>query len=264
MSSPYILQLDNISQIIWVFARVFAFIFFVPGFGERFITTQMKLLFSLVTAYVIYGALPASAAQNTEVFFALRIAFEVTVGVMLGMCLRIIFSALDVCGAVVGMKIGLSNAFTTSPISGASGPLPAAFLGMCAITILLCANYHHTFLRTLISSYDYFNFNDQMSFSLMQENILNMVFYVVVISFKLGLQLATPFVILGILYFLSLGILNRLMPQLPVFFVGQPLQLGMGLLIFMLTFHPVMQVFTQCIHDFMLQIWALPLNEWIQ
>ena len=41
-------------------------------------------------------------------------------------------------------------------------------------------------------------------------------------SFALGLQMSAPFVVIGLTYYIGLGLLGRLMPQLPVFFFGLP------------------------------------------
>ncbi len=55
-------------------------------------------------------------------------------------------------------------------------------------------------------------------------------------SFALGFQIATPFLFVGILFYTGLGLLARLNPQLPVFFVALPVQIWIGLFIMMITF----------------------------
>jgi flagellar biosynthetic protein FliR len=47
-------------------------------------------------------------------------------------------------------------------------------------------------------------------------------------SFTLAVEFSTPFVLLGLLFNLALGLLSRLMPQLQVFFVGLPVQILAG------------------------------------
>ena len=62
-------------------------------------------------------------------------------------------------------------------------------------------------------------------------------------SFALGLQLASPLVVTGFTYYLGLGLLNRLMPQMPVFFVGMPIQIVIQLSVLLLTVSGMMLVF---------------------
>ena len=65
----------------------------------------------------------------------------------------------------------------------------------------------------------------------------------IALAFKIGIQLAAPFLVFGLLFNLGLGVLSRLMPQMQVFFVGLPLSILIGLLILFLVLGAVMTVF---------------------
>jgi len=54
-------------------------------------------------------------------------------------------------------------------------------------------------------------------------------------AFKIGIQIAVPFLVVGTLVQIGFGILGRLMPQLQVFFLAMPLQIFLSLLILLLT-----------------------------
>jgi flagellar biosynthetic protein FliR len=62
-------------------------------------------------------------------------------------------------------------------------------------------------------------------------------------AFRIGVQLAAPFLVFGLLFNLGLGVLSRLMPQMQVFFVGMPLMILAGLLILMLVIGAMMGTF---------------------
>jgi flagellar biosynthetic protein FliR len=62
-------------------------------------------------------------------------------------------------------------------------------------------------------------------------------------AFRIGIQLSAPFMVFGLLFNLGLGVLSRLMPQMQVFFVGLPLSILLGLLIFLLVLSALMTVF---------------------
>ena len=51
-------------------------------------------------------------------------------------------------------------------------------------------------------------------------------------AFKIGVQLAAPFLVFGLVFNVGLGVLARLMPQMQVYFVGVPLSILAGFLIF--------------------------------
>lgn len=53
-------------------------------------------------------------------------------------------------------------------------------------------------------------------------------------AFKIGVQLSTPFIVFGLVFFLGLGILSRLIPQIQVFFIAMPANIYIGVLLFAL------------------------------
>ena len=64
-------------------------------------------------------------------------------------------------------------------------------------------------------------------------------------AFTLGLKIASPMLLTALVYYLSLGILGRLMPTLQVFFFGLPLQISMQIWVLMICFSSMMMVFLQ-------------------
>ena len=55
-------------------------------------------------------------------------------------------------------------------------------------------------------------------------------------AFALAFTLAAPFIIVSVLYNVTLGVINRAMPQMMVVFVGAPVITGAGLfLLFLLS-----------------------------
>jgi flagellar biosynthetic protein FliR len=59
-------------------------------------------------------------------------------------------------------------------------------------------------------------------------------------AFKVGLQLAAPFVVFGLIFNLGQGVLSRLMPQVQIFFVSMPANIYLGFVLLMLLLTPIM------------------------
>ena len=62
-------------------------------------------------------------------------------------------------------------------------------------------------------------------------------------AFKIGIQLSAPFLVFGLVFNIGLGVLARLMPQMQVYFVGVPLSIFIGFLIFALVISTMMGTF---------------------
>ena len=50
-------------------------------------------------------------------------------------------------------------------------------------------------------------------------------------SFVMAIQFATPFIVFAIVFYTGMGLLARLQPQMPVFFVALPMQIMISLVI---------------------------------
>jgi len=73
-------------------------------------------------------------------------------------------------------------------------------------------------------------------------------------AFMLGFQLAAPFILFGLVFFVGAGVLNRVMPQAQIFFMLMPANLFLGLALLMLTCGLMMTVFLGRFEIFLLQI----------
>ena len=68
-------------------------------------------------------------------------------------------------------------------------------------------------------------------------------------SFALALRLASPFVLLSLVWQLSLGLLSRLVPQIQVYFLALPGQVLGGLLLMALLGAAIVQAWLAAVGD---------------
>ena len=68
-------------------------------------------------------------------------------------------------------------------------------------------------------------------------------------TFRVGLQFAAPLVVFGLLFYTGLGLLSRLVPQLQIFFIAQPVQILVGAWMFMLTLPMLVSLFLRFLED---------------
>jgi flagellar biosynthesis protein FliR len=80
---------------------------------------------------------------------------------------------------------------------------------------------------SLTSSYDFMPlglaFDSQLALVSLTDTLLA--------SFRLVLQLSSPFIIYGLVFNLSVGLVNKLAPQIPVYFISLPFLIAGGLLL---------------------------------
>jgi flagellar biosynthetic protein FliR len=227
------LVVNNIFAFLLIFMRFGVALMIMPGIGDTFIAANTRLLFAAAISFVLTPVLsthlPAIPA-NTGVLIELLLS-EVLIGIFIGLIMRIMMSALDTAGTIVSVQAGLSNASLFNPSTDAQTPIMSAVYSSLGVTLLLIADVHHQMLAAVVDSYRLFpasgGFPDMGSLS---ETISKTA----TLAFKVGAQLAVPFLVVGTLVQIGFGILGRLMPQVQVFFLAMPVQIFLSLIMLLL------------------------------
>ncbi len=210
-----------------VVGRIGSALMFLPGFGETQIPIRARLAFALVLSAALYPITPIAAVlPDSPVSMLLLLASEVTIGLWIGLTARVMLSAMQFAGYQVGQVSGLANAFGPSLGSFEGATLVATLLLLSSVALILATNAHHLILRALIHSYSVFPPGVGLPADLAKQ-IVRAGGH----SLYIGTAVAAPFFLMGLVLNLGMGLANRMMPQLPVFFVAGSLLIGVGLLV---------------------------------
>jgi flagellar biosynthetic protein FliR len=235
-----------------VFARVGAMVMLLPGLGETNIPVRIKLGIALMLTLIILPLHRAAYHIDLQSTNALLIVMihEIVVGIVLGATARVTLSALQVGGAVIAQQMGLGFVTTVDPTNqGQQGVLIGNFLTLLGVTLLFATDTHYLVIAALNDSYNIFSPSDLTP----SGDIAALATRAFAAAFKIGAQLAAPFLVFGLVFNIGLGVLARLMPQVQVYFVGVPLSILAGFLIFALVLVAMMgtflNYFTGVMHD---------------
>jgi flagellar biosynthetic protein FliR len=224
-----------------VFARVGATLALLPGFSAAYVSMRIRLIFALALALVVRpvvgDALPA--LPDTVVGLALLLAAEISIGTFIAVIARIIVAALQMAGTFMAYFSSLANALVHDPVADQQSSTLAGFLGTLGLVLIFVTDLHHLMLRAIVASYVRF----PPGMMLPTDGFAAAVTDAVAGSMIIGLQLAAPLLVAALVYNIGLGLLGRLMPQLPVFFFGLPLQISFQIWMIALTISGIMMIF---------------------
>ncbi|MBN9887022.1 flagellar biosynthetic protein FliR [Salipiger abyssi] len=210
-----------------VFARLGGVLMFMPALGETYIPTRHRLAFAVLLSLTLYPALPVGPISlDTPAQLLGTFAIELTLGVWIGMTARILMTGLQFAGYQIGLISGLSNAFSPDLGSFQGSTLISTGLMLGGIAVIFATDLHHLIIRAMLMSYDMFPPGRILTGDLAQQMVK-----AVGQSFYLGLTVAAPFYVMGLLANLGMGLAARMMPALPVFFVAAPVLIMAGLLV---------------------------------
>jgi flagellar biosynthetic protein FliR len=143
----------------------------------------------------------------------------------MGFVLRMIFSAIELAGDLIGLSMGLSFATFVDPQNSDQTPLVGSFLGIIASLVFLALNGHLIVINGIVESFRVFPVGTMTQggvahwrdFALMGGEI-----------FRVGTHLALPIIAALMVVNLAIGVMTRAAPQLNLMSFGFPVTLLSG------------------------------------
>jgi len=219
--------LQWLSLYFWPLLRVLALISTAPILSERSIPKRVKLGLGFVITIVIAPSLPAT---NVPIFSgdALWLALQqILIGIALGFTMQFAFAAVRTAGELIGLQMGLSFATFFDPGSNLNMPVLARFMDLLAMLLFLTFNGHLWLISMLVDTFHTLPIGGDP----VNSNAFLALARAGGLIFLNGLMLALPIITLLLTLNLSLGLLNRMAPQLSIFSVGFPITLGVGIIL---------------------------------
>ncbi|MEO0667866.1 MAG: flagellar biosynthetic protein FliR [Pseudomonadota bacterium] len=229
-----------------VFLRVAATVSLLPAFGESSVPMRIKLVLSLAFTAIVAPAINVAVHELTVGTLALLVLTETVSGVLIGLGLRLFILALQTAGSIAAQSTSLSQILGGAAIE----PLPAMgyILTVGALALAALSGLHIKAAQLMILSYDllplglFAGGSDVAQWGIAQISR----------AFSLAFVLAAPFVLMSVIYNLTLGVINKAMPQLMVAFVGAPVITLGGLFILFLAAPIMLSVWLSALDRFMI------------
>ncbi len=210
---------------LWPFLRVLALFMAAPLFSDRAIPMRVKIGLGVAVAIVIAPTLPLQqqVSLDSAQTFPLVIQ-QVLIGLALGFMVRLVMAGIKMAGELIGLQMGLSFAGFFDPQSQQGGTAVGSWLGLIAMLMFLGINGHLLLIHTLADSFRIFPIGTG-AFTI---NDIKSLVAAGADMFRLGLQLALPFIAVLLIVNLALGVMVRVAPQLNLMSVGMPATITTG------------------------------------
>jgi len=215
-----------ISPIFWPFLRVLAVFTTAPVFSMRAIPVRAKVALAFFVALATQASLPNMPVIGFSDPQVLGVVVQqVGVGLAIGFAIRLVFSAVELAGEVVGFQMGLNFAAFFDPTINAQSSAVARFFGQMTSLLFLAMNGHLMVLMAITRSFHSFPLDQNFLETLKQMKLQRLGADL----FASALWIALPMI--GMLMFanLAMGIISRIAPQMNIFAVGFPITLVVGL-----------------------------------
>lgn len=242
-------------SVLGTFLRVGAIMTLLPAFGERSVPARVRFAVAGALTFICAPLVPVDPGFIDAGFgkAGATILAEVVTGAAFGILLRMFVFGLQTAGAIAAQSTSLSQIF-----GGATGLDPQPAMGqaltLAGLTLAVIAGLHLRVIEFVVTTYHLVPFGAVFS----AQDMLQIGVEQVAGCFALGFVLAAPFVLASVIYNITLGVINKAMPQLMVAFVGAPAITAGGLIFLMLSAPFVLQIWLTALQAFLHEPWGFP------
>lgn len=217
------------------FARLVSFFSIVPFFGGASVPGRVKVATAMSLVVILYPSLEATVPANHSLgfgplgFIAL-LAKEVLVGFTLGFIASLVFEAVQVAGRIVDFQRGSTMGELYAPQLQSNVSEIGQFKLQLAIVLFILIGAHRLFIGALLESYNSIPALGFPNFGAGWSPAAELIVKLTASVLSIGLQLAAPALIALLLTDLFFGIINRVAPQVNVFFLSMPVKMLVGII----------------------------------
>lgn len=212
------------------FCRIGGCFMLIPGIGSYRVPPQIRLFVAIAVTIALLPLMWSSIYPRVSVGAGTYVGLvfsELAIGVVFGLIARYYTLGLQFAGTAIAMVIGFNAMAATDMIEQEQSPPLASLIGFTGLLILFMLDFHHLVIATLTASYDFMpvgqGFDPQRALVTLSDTLST--------AFVTMLRLISPFLVYGLIFNLAVGMINKLAPQIPVYFISLPFILTGGIIL---------------------------------
>jgi flagellar biosynthesis protein FliR len=229
--------LQWVLPLLWPWLRVLGLFTAAPVLSMRTVPVRVRVGLAGLVALCAQASLPPMPVVPLDSPTALAmVAQQVVIGLTIGFAARVVFTAIEFAGELIGLQMGLNFASFFDPTSGSQVTATARFFNTVAAWLFVVINGHLLLTAVVVESFHRFPVSDH-PLDLLQQ-IQPQVWGTEL--FRYGLWIALPTITMLTFVNLVLGLISRVAQQLQIFSIGFAITISVGLFGLLLTL-PMLQ-----------------------
>ncbi len=210
-----------------VFLRVSTMLFVFPVFSAPQIPSLVRLGFGLIISFLLYRLVPTVHLSGDLYGLALGAASQIVLGLIVGFVAALVFAGVQFAGELIDLQIGFAVANVINPTTQQSVTIIGEFQLAIATLIFLTTNAHFLLLEGIAGSFHLV----PLPYITLDPSVAGNVVLFFTEAFLVVFKISAPIVIALFLTNVMMAFMARVAPQMNVFVIGLPIQIGVGLLV---------------------------------
>lgn len=233
---------------VWVlvYLRVQAFALVLPGLGERVVPVRVRAAAALAATPLLAGTVAPLPVPEAPIAILGQAAGELLIGLAAGMGLRVLALSLDVATSAIAATTSLSQL-----VGGANEAAPhpiGNLLHLAGLAVLMALGLPVMLMDLMADSLILWPSGGWPDADTLAGGGIALAAQ----SFWIAMLLAAPFTLGGFLFQALSGVVSRVMPALPVVFIGAPAAIMLALLALAVLAPMIVALWADAVLTFML------------
>lgn len=226
------------------FCRIGACFMVLPGFSSARIPVMVRLLAAATISFAILPVMWDTIypkVSGSDYAYIHLILGETMIGTMYGLIPRLYVIGLQFAGSAISMSIGFNSPGAPDVIEDTAENQLTNMISFGGLLLLFMLDFHHVVIKALIDSYGLMPLGgipDTQKMLITLTDTLGA-------TFMLMLRLASPFIIFGLMFNFSIGMINKLAPQIPIYFISTPYLLMGGIFLLYFSIAAIVRQFAE-------------------
>lgn len=224
------------------FCRIGGCIMIMPGFSSARVPMQVRLFIAVAVSMAILPVMwtdiyPQVTGKGHSYIYL--IAAETAVGAVMGLVARYYVLGLQFTGTAITMLMGFASPPSSDVIEDTPENQVTSLISFTGLMVLFMLDFHHVMIEAIVQSYRAMPIStpfDPQGVLITLTDSLSQIFMIM-------LRLASPFIIYGLLFNVAIGMVNKLAPQIPIYFISQPYLIMGGLFLLYLGIAAMLRLF---------------------
>ncbi len=214
--------------------RVLAITMVTPVLSTRRYPAQAKIGLALFLTWILFPVQPRPDQPWEVLSYCLAVSQELVTGLLAGFASLATFAGLQMAGTYIGLQSGIRMANMLNPrlsdIVQVQGSALEQIYAMVVVLLFFLVGGLHLVILGIQQT---FQIVPAGQFAL-SPLALDRLLVLGSMMFNSALFIAMPVLATQLLVSVALAIISRVVPQVPVIFVGGPLKIGLGIITLML------------------------------
>lgn len=213
--------------VLFIFLRIIGMMVAAPVLGHQSIPMVARIFIAFVLAYITFMTIDKSkiSFDVTLATIFVNSAKEIITGLIMGFALNFVFYGISYAGHMIGYEMGLMHAEVLNPMNEVNNNVVGEAIFYVSMMLFILINGHHHLISAVVSSFKII----PIAKYTITESLVDLIVKYAFVVFTIAFKIAAPIMVSFFLIHIAEGIIARVIPHIQIFYISQPLKIGLGL-----------------------------------